>query len=347
MKNFTLALPAVCLLLMGCSATDYVTMSVQEPAPVDLPFYMENVGIINRTLTDDDAGVLESIDRIFSVKGATLDSMGADASVKGLLNDLSKNDRLRVRFIEDTDQLENPSYGVFPAPVQWDRINEICREYDLDGLFSLEFYDTDTDISYSTQRVTIQGPLGLDIPALEHYATVKTTIMTGWRIYDNEERNIIDEYVMGETALSTGSGINPVNAVKAITGRPEIVQTISGELGMGYAQSILPYWVRVTREYYVKGNDNFETAKRRAQTGNWDGAAEIWLKETENIDSKIAGRAHYNMAIIEEIRSNLDRAIDWARTAYEDYGDKQALSYLRTLQDRKARAEMLQRQQGS
>lgn len=346
MRNLTLAMLASCLLCLGCSATDTLTMRVQEPAPVDLPPDMEKVGIINRTLTEDDTGILNTIDRVFSIKGAALDSMGANASISGLLNELSKNDRLEGRLIRGTEQLGNPAFGVFPAPLPWNRIDKICREHNLDGLFVLEFYDTDSGINYNTQKVTLEGPLGIEVPALEHHATVETTIKTGWRIYDNTGRNIIDEYMMGETAVTTGSGINPTEAVKAITGRTEAVRTVSGELGMGYAQSILPYWVRVTREYYVKGNNNFKIAKRRAQTGNWEGAAELWLKETKSSDPKIAGRAHYNMAIIEEIRGNLDRAIEWARTAYEDYGDKQALQYLHTLQNRKARAEVLRRQQG-
>lgn len=345
MRQLIFSILAACFLIIGCSATNNVTMSVKEPAVVDLPPYVEKVGVINRTLTDDENGVLKKIDQIFSVKGPELDSVGATAGLDGLLNELSKNERVDVRFIPGAEQLGNPAYGVFPAPLPWNDVEDICREHSLDGLFSLEFYDTDSRIQYNTQSATIDGPLGVKIPALEHLATIETTIKTGWRIYDSAGKNIIDEYVMGETVVTTGKGINPAEAAKAVTGRTEAVKTISGDLGRSYAQSILPYWVRVTREYYVRGNDNFKMAKRRAQTDNWDGAAEIWLMETENRDSKIAGRAHYNMAIIEEIRGNLDKAIEWARTAYEDYGDKRALDYLRILQNRKARSERLQRQQ--
>lgn len=344
MKKLAPSVLLAFLLFIGCSATNNVSMSVQEPAPLELPPNIEKVGVINRTSPEEESGVLEKIDRLFSVKGAELDSMGAAAGVNGLLNELSKNDRIEVQLILEADQLGNPSFGVFPAPMQWDRIDEISREYNLDGLFVLEFYDTDSNINYNTQQATLKGPLGVEVPALEHHASVETSIKTGWRIYDNSGRNIIDEYVIGETVVTSGSGIDPTEAVKAITGRKEAVQTISRKMGMNYAESLLPYWVRVTRKYYVKGNDNFEIAKRRAQTDNWDGAAELWLKETKSSDSKIAGRAHYNMAIIEEIRGNLDQAIQWVSTAYEDYGDKQALQYLRTLQDRKARAQVLRRQ---
>lgn len=345
MRNFSLPIIATSLLIIGCSSTNTVTMSVQEPAVVDLPSHMDKVGVINRNLTAEKPGVMETIDQVFSVKGPELDSIGATTTINGLLEELSKNDRFDVLKQPEIEQTENPAYDVFPAPMSWETIDQICREEGLDGLFSLEYYDTDSNIDYTSRRVTIEGPAGIEIPALEHHATVQTTIKTGWRIYDNTGRNIIDEYVMAETITTSGKGINPVEAAKAVTGRKEAVQTVSGNIGREYAQSILPYWTRVRRDYYVKGNDNFKIAKRRAQTGNWDGAADLWLMETENRKPKIAGRAHYNMAIINEINGDLDEAIEWASIAYEDFGDKRALRYLRTLQNRQTRMERLRRQQ--
>ncbi len=345
MRNFSLSIIATSLLIIGCSSTHTVTMSVQEPAVVDLPSTMEKVGVINRNQPAEKSGVLETVDQVFSVKGPELDKMGAAATINGLLEEFSKNDRFDVLKQPEIKQTENTAYGVFPAPMTWEMIDQICRDHGLDGLFSLEYYDTDSAIDYSSQRVTIEGPGGLEIPALEHHATVQTTIKTGWRIYDNTGRNMIDEYVITETITTSGKGVNPVEAAKAVTGRKEAVQTVSGNIGREYAQSILPYWTRVSRDYYVKGSENFKIARRRAQTGNWDGAADLWLMEIDHQKPKIAGRAHYNMAIINEINGNLDEAIEWARIAYEDYGDKRALRYLRTLQDRQSRMERLRRQQ--
>ena len=94
----------------------------------------------------------------------------------------------------------------------------------------------------------------------------------------------------------------------------------------------------------MRGTDNFKIAKRRAQTGNWDGAAELWEKEIDNPKSKVAGRAHYNMAIINEINGNLDEAIQWARKAYSDYNNKLALDYVRILEERERRNARLQEQ---
>lgn len=330
--------------LMGCSATDTLTMRVQEPAPVQLPPQMNRIGIIDRSQSEDKDQPLEKVDQVLSVEGLNLDKDGASESISGLQLELEKNNRFTEVKKLESEKLGNPAFGAFPSPVSWDRIAEICNKHRLDGLFSLEFYDTDTKIDYSTKKVTLEGPLGLDVPALEHHAEVSTVIKTGWRIYDYHGRTIVDEYAITEGFTTVGKGINPTEAISAVTGRKESVQQISNQIGQSYALSVVPYWTRVKREYFVKGNDRFKMAKRRAQTGNWDGAAEIWREETENPDPKLAGRAHYNMAIINEINGDIDAAMEWARTAYEDFNEKRALRYLNILKNRKARIQRLDRQ---
>lgn len=335
---------AALVLNIACHTTNVVTMSVIEPAPVELPQYIQKVGILNRSLPADKDKLLDKVDKVLSAEGMNLDKEGAEASVLGLKEELERNNKLVEVVVLEVEQIENPAYGNFPNPLPWEQVYAICDQNGLDGLFVLEFYDTDANIHYSTHQVNLPTPVGISVPALEHHASVHTVIKTGWRIYDNHEKQLVDEYLITEQLTTVGKGINPLEAAKAITGRKEAVKNSSYHIGRGYAMSIVPYRTRVQRDYYVKGSDNFKVAKRRAQTGNWDGAAELWLKETDNNKSKIAGRAAYNMAIINEINGELDAAIDWAQKAYADYGDKLGLKYVRVLQNRKVKAQAVDRQ---
>lgn len=331
-------------MLLSCSTTNLVTMSVTEPAPVELPSDMKRVGLINRSLPTANQKVLNKIDQILSMEGNDLDREGAEESMAALAQTLRNKSRLSKVQVLETAQLGNPAFGKYPSPLAWGIVAQICQENKLDGLFVLEFYDTDGAINYSTQQVMLKNPLGIAIPVLEHQAIALTSIKTGWRIYDNRAGQVIDEMLISREMTTTGRGINPIDAVAAITGRKEAVKSVSYEIGNSYALSIFPYTIRVSRDYYVKGSDHFKTARRMAQTGNWDGAATLWEKETTHPKAKIAGRAYYNMAIISEINGDLDLAIDWSRKAYETYGDKLALRYLRILENRKAKAMVLARQ---
>ena len=343
MKN-TVVLLLISLAIVGCSSTNYVTMSVLEPAPVTVPSYIKKVGIVDRSLPSDENEQQDKIDQVLSIEGGNLDIEGSQEALRGVDDELSGNNRFtEVSLLKDVD-LRSPGMGIFPAPLSWDVVEKICNENHVDALFVLEFYDTDTDISYSSQPVTINGPMGVKIPAVEHYAHMHTLVKTGWRVYDPIGRMILDEFPMQESIDKSGKGINPAAALSAMIGRKDAVKQVSYTVGQNYAYRILPYSIRVSRKYYVRGTDNFKIAKRRAQTGDWEGAAQLWERETENPKAKVAGRANYNMAIINEINGNLDAAIQWAKKAYSDYKIKLALEYVRILEDRERRNERLREQ---
>ncbi len=343
MKNAIISI-LLSYIIIGCSSTNYLTLSVLEPAPVTLPSYIKKVGIIDRSLPSEETKQQDKIDQILSVEGENLDAEGARETIRGLNDELQRNERFtEIQFLEKAD-LRSPGMGIFPAPLSWNKIDNICTNNGLDALFVLEYFDTDTKISYSNKPVTLKGPMGIDVPAVEHYAHMITFVNTGWRIYDPQSKNILDEFTISDSFEKSGKGINPAAAAASLMGRKETVKQAGYNLGLAYADRILPYKIRVSRKYYVRGSDNFKIAKRRAQTGNWDGAAELWEKETQNTKRKVAGRAYYNMAIINEINGNLEDAVRWSQQAYTDYKIKLALEYLNILEGRIARNAELQQQ---
>lgn len=343
-KLFSIVVTSVAL--YSCSSTNLVYIRVQQPAPVTISPEIKNVGIVNRSTVSDKNKALDIIDKVLTVEGDSLDRQAAQAGVIGLADELIKNNRFTGVTAFNSLDLRTNVPGQFPAPLTWDVVEKICREKHVDALFSLELFDTDSKVSYAAVPVSMKTPLG-NIPGIEHHANMLTTVKTGWRIYDPVEKVVLDEYPITKNVTFTGKGINPVAAAGAIINRKEALIDVSRKTGQDYAFRLIPYWIRVTRDYYVKGTDNFSVAKRRAQTGNWDGAAELWKKETTSSSSKIAGRACYNMAIICEINGQLDKAIEWAQKAYENYNNKLALRYINMLKDRKASNNVLNYQQQS
>ncbi len=330
------------LLFYSCSSTNELTISVTEPAPVYIPKEVTKIGIINRSEPTENSGLaLDIADKLFSGEGMTLDKDGADAATKAVFEELKRMNKFNRITIINNASVEGNELSSFPSAISWKDIERICRENNVEVIYELSFYDTDTDIDYDTRKTEVKTPLG-DVPALHHYAHVTTFIKSGWRIYDATNNRIADEIKLNDRIMASGSGINPVKAIEAITGRKAAVIDISTQIGIDYAQRILPYRHRVSRVYFVKGNDNFEKAKRRAQTGDWDGAAELWTLEVDNPDDKIAGRACYNMAIINEINGDLEKAIEWASKAYADYEIKEGMRYTKILRDRVRKNEMLE-----
>jgi hypothetical protein len=333
------------LILGSCSSTNTLTLSVTEPALVYLPSEIKTAGIINRSLPSEKNAELDQFQKVLTIEGKNLDRDGARVSITGLHDELLNNKLFsEVRIIDNINAM-SPGLGIFPAALSWNIIDQICYEKNVDAIYELSSFDTDTKIDYQAVQVQMDGPLGIKIPAIEHRATVTTFIKTGWRIYDPVNKIVQDEFFADKQVVIRGAGINPMRALEAVKRRNESVLQMSNTIGRDYAIRILPYRIRVTREYYVKGTNNFETAKRKAQTGDWDGAAVLWEKEVPNPDGKVAGRACYNMAIINEINGDLNAAIDWASKSYVDYNDKEALEYLNLLRSRIAKNEQLVQQQ--
>lgn len=338
MKKYPVILLTI-VIFVSCK-TEQLYLNVIEPAPVTIPANIKSIGVINRSIPTDETKSIDFLDKVLSLEGVNLDKDGALQSVKGLSDELLNNARFsEVKTLNEID-FRTPALTDFPAPLTWEIVELICSENKTDALFSLEKFDTDTHITYSTRKVDMNTPLG-NIPGIEHQVDMETLLKTGWRIYDPSSKQILDEYIYNESVVSTGKGINPLVAASALTSRKDGVNKVSNDAGHGYALRIIPYQIRVMRDYYVKGTDNFKIAKRKAQVGKWDEAAVLWEKETSNSNAKISGRACYNMAIINEINGDIDSALKWAQKSYEDSNNKLALDYVRILQDRQNKNDVL------
>lgn len=288
--------------------------------------------------------VIDAVDKVLSLEGKNLDKDGAQASIEGLTDELQKNGKFNEVKALRPAGLKTVGLDVFPSSLSWDEVEKICRDNNMDALFALEVFDTDSKLSYSANPVNMNIPVVGNVPGIEHQVNMLTVVKTGWRIYDPSSKNILDEYALSKQLYFSGRGINPVVAAAAIMDRNEAVKEVANKVGQAYALRIIPFWLRVSRDYYVRGTDNFTIAKRKAQTGNWDDAAKLWQQETNNSNKKVAGRACYNMAIINEINGDIDGAIRWAQRSYENYNNRLALQYVNTLKNRQIKNAIVQNQ---
>jgi Family of unknown function (DUF6340) len=342
MKNILL-FTLIAILGYACNPTSEMTLSVKKPAPVSIPANIKTVAIVDRSEASNETKTLDAIHKALSLETNDLQIAGAQASLQGLSDELLKNDRFtEVKQLKNL-KLYSFGSGIFPTALSWDSVAKICSETNTDALFSLELFDAASKLGYGVNPVNINAGL-ISIPAIQQNVAMSTNLKTGWRIYDPSSRTILDEYVLGSNIQLEGSGINPAVAASGLIGRKEAVKDAGNKAGAAYASRILPYWIRVSREYFVRGDDNFKTAQRKAQSGNWDGAAEIWKAETTSKNTTLAGRACYNMAIISEINGDLDGAIKWTQKSYEDYRINLALQYLNKLQYRKTQEDLLKTQ---
>lgn len=330
------------VLLISCSATtSMLTLSVPQPSKVNLSKNVQSIGVVNRSVPSVNYNKFDVLDKILTAEEKNLDKNGALETINGLAESLSANKQFTNVIIVDSLILKEYGIDVFSPELKQTDVEKICSKYNIDALYELSFYDTDAIVNFKTITNQKANAFGIKVPIIEQQLTINTLIKTGWRLYDNTSKYISDQYTTTNNFTVTGSGINPVKAYEAIANRKNEVNRISKNNGFYYGNQLLPYSTRERRTYFVKGNDNFKIAQRKAQTGDWAGAGLLWKKETLNQNPKIAGRAFYNMAIISEINRDLDDALNWASKAYADFNIKEALQYSKLLKNRIAKNKII------
>ncbi|WP_052188102.1 DUF6340 family protein [Cellulophaga sp. Hel_I_12] len=331
-------------LLVACGSTRKMTMGITEPAIVSISDDVRSIGIINRSAPSKGNSALDKIDQILSAEGLNLDKKGAEAAIASFASEVGMLKNFdEIKIIEANEDIKS-GLGVLPAILSWDIIAQICEENNVDLIFSLAYFDTDTKATLAVATMPLKNNLGVKVNVPAQKLSLNTLINCGWRIYDPQTKLVIDERFYTKNMAFMGQGINPVKALETIQNRNETIEQYSKNVGIAYAKRLVPNKVRISRDYFVSGTNNFKVAQRRALTGDWSGAAELWELELMSSNRKILGRANYNMAISSEIDGNLDLAIEYASKAFTDYKNRLALSYVNKLNYRVAQNNLLEQQ---
>ncbi|MBC7694207.1 MAG: hypothetical protein H7141_02045 [Burkholderiales bacterium] len=322
-------------IIFSSCKTSQLYINATDPAPVVISDSIKKVGVVSRTNYSLNYSPSVIFRQELSEELLKLTQESSAESVKGLTDALLENRRFEIiRPFTDTI-LKAPDPGLFSSPLSWTLVDSICKTQDVDLLFVLEEFSSDLRVvPLNVPPPGINPIVDLLNTAMQARVNIITTVRNGWRIYDPSHQLILDEFPMMDELIVTAGWVNIVNLQEAMLTRKDAIKKSSYKMAHSYAYRTIPRTRTLTREYYVRGTDNFKMATRKVKTGNWSGAGELWLMETKSSKKMIAGRAAYNMAILSEINGDIENAISWAKKAYEDYNNNLALIYVSILKKR-------------
>jgi len=321
-------------------------MSIQIliPAQINVPSHIKKVVIANRSLPAKGEGNQLKIFLEGFITGESIlaDREGSMNCVDGLANKLVSSPRFEASLMNTLD-LRGTGTRQFPIPLDWKEVERVCKQYNADALILLETFDSNLHIKEGDKDVkrTVDGK---EIIVKEFLADLNINVNAGWRIYDIKNKRIVDESTFTDEKGWGARGENPKKARAGLPDKRRAINDAGYFAGQQYGVRISPNWIWSGRSYFVKGHDDFKTAKRFARAKDWDGAAEIWMKSTTDADPKVAGRAAYNMALFHEVKGNLDEALEWAEKAYKNYNIKKGREYINILNRRIMDQQRLEKQ---
>ncbi len=332
------------VLIVGCGSTKEIVIHTMEPSPVHISQKIRRIGIVNRSELQKAEEDKTGLNRMVAAEEQWLLKQGRNAALTGLFNELLKDNRFETIKILDSVPQENLRFEMGNDSISWTSIENICNTYDVDAIFSMAFFDTETTVSLKKTSMMQPNLMRVKVKVPAQELTLETLIANGWKIYHPKSKEIIDEIVFNDQIISKGKGTNPMEAYKAMEGRKDTLMEQSKITGSNYGQRLLPFKNSVERSYYVRGTINFEQASELVESGDWQGATQLWEKELNNSNSKIAGRACYNLAVMNEIKGDLTSAMDWATKSFKDHNNKEAMEYLDTLKYRSFQNQILEQQ---
>ena len=332
------------LIVEGLSActTSSVLVNIQRPADITVSQDIQNVVVVNRSRPSKDNLTRNIVEGLISGEGIGADRKGAEYCVDGFVDMLANSERFTLKNI-DRIELKGTGTSAFPIPLDWNEVKSLCGSYDSDALLVLETFDSDSWIRLGTPVTRTRKVKKIKIKELRYPATLTMSVESGWRIYDVNKKQIIDENKFTEVKEFIAWGNNPEEAQLNLPSKRRAIQESGLFAGKQYGFRISPIWIKERRTYYIGKSDDLKLAKSYVKKGDWDVAIDIWKDLVNNSDEKIARRSAYNIAIASEIKGGLDTAIEWANKA-KKLGEKKSNNYINVLHIRKMNEEKIKQQ---
>ena len=328
-----LKLIVILIVVSACKSTHSVTVYNLEPAAVELGKDIKRIGIINEVGTSDTSDQITSLEALVQATDQQLAQEGTDAAIEGLLLELQNDQRFdTVMILENTSSLWKKDPDAKQL-IPWVELKDLCIDKQLDAVFSLAFYQTDTRISEKKSSMEELDLLRVKVVKPARELTLETLIENGWRIYDPFAEKVLDEIRVYEQVVTQAKGENALNALRAMTHRADSLVSKSRGSGSAYAMRLKPYNKAIEREIYIKGSDLLVQAKESVLNKDWLEAARLWQMDLNHEKSAIRAMACHNMAVLYEIKNDLEKAIEWAVLARTHQEQKEHVAYLEALKE--------------
>jgi len=302
-----------------------ITIETISPSSINFPKNANKIAFVNFENDINNDGTIDSMLYKLITKEMALGFRDAIFSAATI----DTSDFLFVKGYPEKN------YFYLPSGINWRYFNNITENNKVNVFIILD--------SLNLTMESDQFRIG-NYDAVEYYAYREIAINVYWKVYNIFENEPLDHYIYTDTLFWDATAYNSTAIKEKL---PSVAQTIRETAyfaAYDYANRIFPSWQRETRQYFVKGNKDFEKAAILVESNKWIEAAELWDKYLKDTDREIASRAAYNMAVASEILGKLDLALEYAARSYKIKNKSRTKYYIRILQTRIEEIEQLKNQ---
>ncbi|MDR1881712.1 MAG: DUF6340 family protein [Prevotella sp.] len=296
-------LSIVCL-LTACSSTRYMGIETYNPADVTYPANVRKVLIVNNALPQPpDRGYEFKLLGISQTDKAETDSALFDAcrALGGAIAEANYFDDVLL-FQEAT---RKDSVFFLDVKLTQEEVAALCEETGAEAVISFDrlLFDIKKDVKAFPEgyvsgeiQIAIEGIARSYLPGR---ANPVATILASDSLLFREEASRIEE----------------VAALLPTTN--DALRTAGDYIGHKIYPAFVPHWKEELRWYFTASGARWKEASVYAADEKWENASERWLyihAHSSRWESK--AKAASNLALACEVTGNLEKALEWAKTAH-------------------------------
>lgn len=330
---FSICLSLALFFLFSCSGTRNIQVLTTRPALITVDKQIQQLVLVNRS----KGGNLSIVEGLLTGELPSNDAALSKECMRGLYNGLSQSNRFKVALHDGILNSGSATSTDFGRALDWDLVQQLCRQHQADALLSLEFFDSDFNVANVTSNARnntqdrVTNTTGRPLFTARGTATAKA----GFRIYNPSTRSILfDERFQFSRYWNTQAG-SYLEAAAKLLRRNDALMAVSNGLGSAFVPRIVPTTAWEPRSLFKGKTQTSKLAERQALTQQWEQAIQTWQNDYTGPVSKIEKyKIAFNIALAYEVMGNLVQAKQWATTAYTLSGKQRALRYVNFLSQR-------------
>ncbi len=329
----------------SCTSMLYTSLDVLKPAKVTFDPGTNNLLIINNTVKQpDDYGHKTEFynektknirQKVDSLPLFCLSVVYEELANKEFFN--------KVQLHENSVNDGSDFFTMYP--VSTDSINALCKKYDANVVLSLDrlkandkitelFFD-DTRSYYMALVVRYESQWSIHYPGKDKYEKITFRDTIYWDAESYQRQKALSELPARLDALVDGALYVGQNSIKRF----------------------VPYWDKSDRYFFNTSNKYMKEGMDSLYVKNWEAAISIWEKAMDKSGIGLKAKLSNNIAVAYEITGDIDKAMEYAKKAYEYFesgsmllNDKYftwVINYLKELSQRKNEIELIDKQLGN
>lgn len=322
------------IILVGfaaCSPFASIQLSVLEPAEITIPKDIKSVTLA--PLIDVEKMPVEEFSELDNLRfneenyyPLLLETLTGAAET---MDNSPKYSRIVIR----EDIIPQMSDSVITTN-EWTDLIRICKEDSTDAIMVM------TNPKFTDVIDVAVSDFGF---GCEAYYVINSSI--AWFVFYPKELKLIDSTTIRDMLDWHRYEITCDYAMSLLPEIPDLIGNACFMAGYKYGKKIAPMWnSKIKRNYYKRGHPKIREGYYYMINDNYIYAAELYRGVSDHKRKKVASRAGFNLALINEMNDNLESAREWAEISNSLIVDPNTEKYIKVLDKRIKDKEKINKQ---